>query len=189
MNSTAIRGVFRGTRHNLYNRLERYNEREVNAHNNGHTYRNGRNGTSLTRSLASRHEVGTADNRASFRFTDGSAGPFYLPGSSLTAKKRTHFSPLDLSHDSLRRLQLQTPRRPPSGTRAMWQTRRLFPPKAARDRHPEVRLARPLLYLKQISPRGRLSQILNSKRSPSLTTIVKLARALDVQVADFFRKS
>ncbi len=34
--------------------------------------------------------------------------------------------------------------------------------------------------------KGHLSQILRGKRSPSLTTIVKLARALEVNVADFF---
>jgi transcriptional regulator with XRE-family HTH domain len=34
--------------------------------------------------------------------------------------------------------------------------------------------------------KGHLSQILSGKRSPSLATIVKLARALEVTVADFF---
>jgi transcriptional regulator with XRE-family HTH domain len=34
--------------------------------------------------------------------------------------------------------------------------------------------------------KGHLSQILRGKRSPSLTTIVKLAKALEVNVADFF---
>lgn len=43
-------------------------------------------------------------------------------------------------------------------------------------------------YLETDFSKGHLSQILRGKRSPSLTTIVKLARALDVQVADFFQK-
>lgn len=34
--------------------------------------------------------------------------------------------------------------------------------------------------------KGHLSQILRGKRSPSLATIVKLARALEVSVAEFF---
>jgi transcriptional regulator with XRE-family HTH domain len=34
--------------------------------------------------------------------------------------------------------------------------------------------------------KGHLSQILRGKRSPSLATMVKLARALEVSVADFF---
>lgn len=34
--------------------------------------------------------------------------------------------------------------------------------------------------------KGHLSQILRGKRSPSLSTIVKLARALEISVADFF---
>jgi transcriptional regulator with XRE-family HTH domain len=42
-------------------------------------------------------------------------------------------------------------------------------------------------YLETDFSKGHLSQILRGKRSPSLSTIVKLARALDVQVADFFR--
>jgi len=41
----------------------------------------------------------------------------------------------------------------------------------------------------QFATHRHLSQILRGKRSPSLTTIVKLAPALDVQVADFFQKS
>jgi hypothetical protein len=40
----------------------------------------------------------------------------------------------------------------------------------------------------QFKTMPNLSQILRGKRTPSLSTIVKLARALDVQVADFFRK-
>jgi transcriptional regulator with XRE-family HTH domain len=36
--------------------------------------------------------------------------------------------------------------------------------------------------------KGHLSQILCGKRSPSLAIIVRLARALDVQVVDFFKK-
>ena len=43
-------------------------------------------------------------------------------------------------------------------------------------------------YLETDFSKGHLSQILRGKRSPSLTTIVKLARALDVQVADFFTR-
>lgn len=42
-------------------------------------------------------------------------------------------------------------------------------------------------YLETDFSKGHLSQILRGKRSPSLATIVKLAKALDVQVADFFR--
>ena len=34
--------------------------------------------------------------------------------------------------------------------------------------------------------KGHLSQILGGKRSPSLSTIVRLARALGIRVADFF---
>jgi transcriptional regulator with XRE-family HTH domain len=34
--------------------------------------------------------------------------------------------------------------------------------------------------------KGHLSQILSGKRSPSLSTIVRLARALGIRVADFF---
>ena len=41
-------------------------------------------------------------------------------------------------------------------------------------------------YLETDFSKGHLSQILRGKRSPSLATIVKLARALDVQVAHFF---
>jgi transcriptional regulator with XRE-family HTH domain len=41
-------------------------------------------------------------------------------------------------------------------------------------------------YLETDFSKGHLSQILRGKRSPSLATIVKLARALDVSVADFF---
>ena len=44
-------------------------------------------------------------------------------------------------------------------------------------------------YLETDFSKGHLSQILRGKRSPSLTTIVKLAQALDVKVADFFQKS
>ena len=44
-------------------------------------------------------------------------------------------------------------------------------------------------YLETDFSKGHLSQILRGKRSPSLTTMVKLARALNVQVADFFRRS
>jgi len=41
-------------------------------------------------------------------------------------------------------------------------------------------------YLETDFSKGHLSQILRGKRSPSLATMVKLAKALDVQVADFF---
>jgi transcriptional regulator with XRE-family HTH domain len=34
--------------------------------------------------------------------------------------------------------------------------------------------------------KGHLSQILRGRRSPSLATIMKLAKALDVRVGDFF---
>ncbi|MGB8683489.1 MAG: helix-turn-helix transcriptional regulator [Candidatus Binatus sp.] len=43
-------------------------------------------------------------------------------------------------------------------------------------------------YLETDFSKGHLSQILRGQRSPSLATIVKLARALDVQVAQFFIK-
>jgi len=43
-------------------------------------------------------------------------------------------------------------------------------------------------YLETDFSKGHLSQILRGKRSPSLATIVKLARALDVQVLDFFKR-
>ncbi len=42
-------------------------------------------------------------------------------------------------------------------------------------------------YLETNFSKGHLSQILNGKRSPSLATMVKLAKALGVRVADFFR--
>jgi len=42
-------------------------------------------------------------------------------------------------------------------------------------------------YLETDFSKGHLSQILNGKRSPSLATIVKLAKALDVKVADLFK--
>jgi transcriptional regulator with XRE-family HTH domain len=41
-------------------------------------------------------------------------------------------------------------------------------------------------YLETDFSKGHLSQILAGKRSPSLATIVKLAKALHVRVADFF---
>jgi transcriptional regulator with XRE-family HTH domain len=41
-------------------------------------------------------------------------------------------------------------------------------------------------YLETDFSKGHLSQILRGKRSPSLATIVKLARALDVEVVELF---
>jgi len=41
-------------------------------------------------------------------------------------------------------------------------------------------------YLETNFSKGHLSQILRGQRSPSLATIVKLARALDVEVSSFF---
>ena len=41
-------------------------------------------------------------------------------------------------------------------------------------------------YLETSFSKGHLSQILRGVRSPSLATIVKLAKALDVDVVDFF---
>ena len=41
-------------------------------------------------------------------------------------------------------------------------------------------------YLEPNFSKGHLSQILRGQRSPSLATIVKLARALDVEVSSFF---
>jgi transcriptional regulator with XRE-family HTH domain len=43
-------------------------------------------------------------------------------------------------------------------------------------------------YLETSFSKGHLSQILRGQRSPSLATLVKLARALDAEVADFFAK-
>src|ERR1700674_2612810 len=43
-------------------------------------------------------------------------------------------------------------------------------------------------YLETDFSKGHLSQILRGKRSPSLTTMVRLARALDVQIGDFFAR-
>jgi transcriptional regulator with XRE-family HTH domain len=42
-------------------------------------------------------------------------------------------------------------------------------------------------YLETGFSKGHLSQILTGKRSPTLATIAKLAKALDVRVADFFK--
>jgi hypothetical protein len=44
-------------------------------------------------------------------------------------------------------------------------------------------------YLETEFSKGHLSQIIRGKRSPSLATIAKLAKVLDVKVADFFRSS
>ncbi len=41
-------------------------------------------------------------------------------------------------------------------------------------------------YLETDFSKGHLSQILRGKRSPSLATIVKLAKTLGVRVSDFF---
>ncbi len=41
-------------------------------------------------------------------------------------------------------------------------------------------------YLETDFSKGHVSQILRGKRSPSLTTMVRLARALGVKVGDFF---
>jgi transcriptional regulator with XRE-family HTH domain len=43
-------------------------------------------------------------------------------------------------------------------------------------------------YLETDFSKGHLSQILRGKRSPSLATMVKLARALGVSIEDFFRQ-
>jgi transcriptional regulator with XRE-family HTH domain len=43
-------------------------------------------------------------------------------------------------------------------------------------------------YLETDFSKGHLSQIPRGKRSPSLATIVKLAKVLDVQVADLFNR-
>jgi transcriptional regulator with XRE-family HTH domain len=42
-------------------------------------------------------------------------------------------------------------------------------------------------YLETDFSKGHLSQIIRGKRSPSLATIVKLAKILEVDVIDFFR--
>ena len=42
-------------------------------------------------------------------------------------------------------------------------------------------------YLETDFSKGHLSQILRGKRSPSLMTMCRLAKVLDVRVADFFR--
>ena len=44
-------------------------------------------------------------------------------------------------------------------------------------------------YLETEFSKGHLSQIIRGKRSPSLTTMIKLAKMLDVRVADFFRNA
>ena len=44
-------------------------------------------------------------------------------------------------------------------------------------------------YLETEFSKGHLSQIIRGKRSPSLTTMIKLAKVLDVRVADFFRNA
>jgi transcriptional regulator with XRE-family HTH domain len=44
-------------------------------------------------------------------------------------------------------------------------------------------------YLETEFSKGHLSQIIRGKRSPSLATIAKLAKVLNVRVADFFRSS
>jgi transcriptional regulator with XRE-family HTH domain len=41
-------------------------------------------------------------------------------------------------------------------------------------------------YLETGFSKGHLSQILSGRRSPSLNTMAKLARVLDVRVVDFF---
>jgi transcriptional regulator with XRE-family HTH domain len=41
-------------------------------------------------------------------------------------------------------------------------------------------------YLETDFSKGHLSQILRGKRSPSLATIAKLAKVLEVRIADFF---
>jgi transcriptional regulator with XRE-family HTH domain len=41
-------------------------------------------------------------------------------------------------------------------------------------------------YLETDFSKGHLSQILRGKRSPSLATMAKLAKALGVRIADFF---
>ena len=43
-------------------------------------------------------------------------------------------------------------------------------------------------YLETDFSKGHLSQILRAKRSPSLATMVKLAKALGVSIEDFFRR-
>lgn len=42
-------------------------------------------------------------------------------------------------------------------------------------------------YLETSFSKGHLSQILRGTRSPSLSTVVRLANLLEVEVADFFR--
>ncbi len=42
-------------------------------------------------------------------------------------------------------------------------------------------------YLETDFSKGHLSQILRGKRSPSLATMTKLAKALNVKIVDFFR--
>jgi transcriptional regulator with XRE-family HTH domain len=41
-------------------------------------------------------------------------------------------------------------------------------------------------YLETDFSKGHLSQILAGKRSPSVATLAKLAKALDVRIVDFF---
>ena len=42
-------------------------------------------------------------------------------------------------------------------------------------------------YLETDFSKGHLSQILRGKRSPSLATMTKLAKVLNVKIAEFFR--
>ena len=44
-------------------------------------------------------------------------------------------------------------------------------------------------YLETGFSKGHLSQILRGQRSPSLTTIVKLAKALEVEVVELLRSA
>jgi transcriptional regulator with XRE-family HTH domain len=86
-------------------------------------------------------------------------------------------------------LQWQTLGHVSFGTRAVWQTRRLFSAEGLREIVIQKYGSLDRLYLETDFSKAHLSQILRGKRSPSLATIVKLARALDVEVADFFAKT
>jgi len=86
----------------------------------------------------------------------------------------------------LRRLQVQTPSVPVSATRRPVANEELLFRHRLRALVLEKYGSLDRFYLETEFSKGHLSQILRGKRSPSLTTLIKLARALNVSVGDFF---
>jgi len=84
------------------------------------------------------------------------------------------------------RLQLQTNPLPVSATRAPVANEELLFRQRLRALVLEKYGSLDRFYLETEFSKGHLSQILRGKRSPSLTTLIKLARALNVSVGDFF---